>query len=88
MSTIGNVSGQISSFFKSHLKESSIHPVHHTSSTFSKFRTHVPIGHQDDFWGTPVSMQGQLGPVCVFNDALNERQGLVLNNVGQYSYHF
>ena len=54
-----------------------------TSQTMTKFRTHVPAGHQDDFWGVPESIQGQLSSVCVFNDAIHEQHGHILNSVGR-----
>ena len=54
------------------------------SQTTTKFRTHVPVGHQDDFWGVPESIQGQLSSVCVFNEAIHEQHGYILNSVGGY----
>lgn len=32
----------------------------------------ITAGTQDSVWGSPVSLQGQLGPICVFNEGLVE----------------
>ena len=81
----GHFPSQISSFLKGHFKESRVNPTT-ASQTVTKFPTHVPAGHQDDFWGVPESIQGQLGSVCVFNEAIHQQHGYVLNSVGRFSY--
>lgn len=32
----------------------------------------IPAGTQDSVWGVPVSLQGQLGPICIFSEGLSE----------------
>ena len=77
----GHFPSQFSSFLKGHFKESRVNPTT-TSQSVTKFRTHVPTGHQDDYWGIPESIQGQLASVCVFNEAIHEQHVYVLNSVG------
>ncbi len=81
----GHFPSQISSFLKGHFKESRVNPTT-ASQTATKFQTHVPAGHQDDFWGIPESIQGQLGSVCVFNEAIHEQHGYILNSAGRFCH--
>lgn len=78
----GNFPTHLPTFLKGRFKESRLHPIN-TTPTVTKFPTHVPAGHQDDFWGVPESIQGQLGSVCVFHDPIHEQHGFVLNFVGE-----
>ena len=80
-STRGHFSSHLPSFLKGHFRESHVNSP--LSEPVTKFRTHVPAGHQDDFWGVPESIQGQLGSVCVLNEAINEQLGYVLYAAGR-----
>ena len=45
----------------------------------------IASGSQDYVWGVPTSLQGQLGPVCVFNESLQENQITALHAAGKLS---
>ncbi|XP_068687514.1 neurobeachin-like protein 1 [Montipora foliosa] len=42
----------------------------------------IGAGSQDYVWGVPTSLQGQLGPVCVFSEGLQEQHIIALHTAG------
>ncbi len=42
----------------------------------------LPVGSQDQHFGAPISLSGQLGYVCVFHDALQANQIKTLFDCG------
>lgn len=44
--------------------------------------TTLPGGTQDDIWGQPIALMGQLGSVCVFYEALQPTEIKCLNSFG------
>jgi hypothetical protein len=44
--------------------------------------TIIPAGTQDAVWGVPTSLQGQLGPICIFNEGLVEYYHSAWHNAG------
>lgn len=45
--------------------------------------TTLPGGTQDDIWGQPIALMGQLGSVCVFYEALQPTEIKCLNSFGK-----
>lgn len=61
-------------------------PGSRTSSTSEPSTPHcstITAGSQDFVWGFPTSLQGQLGPVCVFSEGLQENQIKTLYLAGE-----
>lgn len=50
----------------------------------------ISAGSQDYVWGVPTSLQGQLGPVCVFSEGLQENFITALHAAGNdnVKHHF
>ena len=46
--------------------------------------TTIPVGTQDDVWGSPISIHGQIGSVCVFHDTLNPGQVKAMYTAGNH----
>jgi hypothetical protein len=44
----------------------------------------VPAGMQDTIWGTPTSLRGQIGLVCLFHEALTSQQVRTLYEAGMF----
>ncbi|KAK3582874.1 hypothetical protein CHS0354_012486 [Potamilus streckersoni] len=42
----------------------------------------IPVGTQDEIWGPPVTLHGQMGQVCIFHDALQPSQVKALYTAG------
>ncbi|KAK3083537.1 hypothetical protein FSP39_025014, partial [Pinctada imbricata] len=49
--------------------------------------TTVPMGTQDDVWGLPITMHGQLGSVCIFHDVVQPGQVKAMFNAGPNHTH-
>jgi hypothetical protein len=48
-------------------------PVHSLAiGAGSQYPSSIPAGSQDSEWGAPCSLLGQLGPVCIFFEAISE----------------
>ncbi|KAJ7380517.1 Neurobeachin-like protein 1 [Desmophyllum pertusum] len=52
------------------------------SETTSPHCNTIAAGSQDYVWGIPTSLQGQLGPVCVFSEGLQENYITTLHAAG------
>ena len=44
----------------------------------------IAMGTQDETWGSPVSLQGHLGYVCIFHEAIQLGQVQSLHNLGRF----
>ena len=44
----------------------------------------LPAGMQDTIWGTPTSLRGQVGLVCLFHEALTPQQVKTLYDAGVF----
>lgn len=53
------------------------------SETVSPHCNTIAAGSQDYVWGIPTSLQGQLGPVCVFSEGLQENYITALHAAGR-----
>ena len=48
----------------------------------------IAMGTQDETWGSPVSLQGHLGYVCIFHEAIQLGQVQSLHNLGTFTFSF
>ncbi|XP_055956982.1 neurobeachin-like protein 1 [Patella vulgata] len=42
----------------------------------------IPSGMQDDIWGSPITIHGQIGSICIFHDAISQNQVRSLYSIG------
>lgn len=61
-----------------------------SDSSASPHCSTISAGSQDYVWGVPTSLQGQLGPVCVFSEGLQEYSITALHAAGNdnVKHHF
>ena len=63
-------------------------PVQSKSSSNEPGVTTVPCGKQNEDWGSPIVLHGQLGSVCVFHDVITPSQIKALYTAGTYGFAF
>lgn len=61
-----------------------------SDSSTSPHCSTISAGSQDYVWGVPTSLQGQLGPVCIFSEGLQENSITALHVAGNdtVKHHF